>query len=80
MLGGFESVSGKATHWPSLVRNTKLFIAFGGLAMPNSQVETRASPRKPAIRSTRAQQTSCTTSSASWREPVMRQAMRCIRS
>ena len=40
VLGGFESVSGKATHWPSLVRNTKLFIAFGGLALKNGQISS----------------------------------------
>jgi biotin/methionine sulfoxide reductase len=38
VLGSFESVSGKVTHWPSIVRHTKLFVAFGGMALKNGQI------------------------------------------
>ena len=38
LVGSFESVSGKVTSWRSVVRHTKLFVAFGGLNLKNAQV------------------------------------------
>src|SRR4051812_22804224 len=38
VLGTYESVDGKVTDWPNLVKHTKLFVAFGGLALKNGQV------------------------------------------
>ncbi|RAI42306.1 molybdopterin-dependent oxidoreductase [Rhodoplanes roseus] len=38
ILGSFQAVTGRATDWPSVIDNTKLMIAFGGLALKNSQV------------------------------------------
>jgi biotin/methionine sulfoxide reductase len=38
VLGSYESVDGKVTDWPNLVRHTRLFVAFGGMALKNGQV------------------------------------------
>jgi biotin/methionine sulfoxide reductase len=38
VIGTFEPVTGRATDWTSIVANTKLFVAFGGLALKNGQV------------------------------------------
>jgi len=38
VIGTFDPVAGKVTHWPSIVRHTRLFVAFGGLALKNGQV------------------------------------------
>ena len=38
LVGSFDSVTGKVTSWRSVVRNTKLFVAFGGLNLKNAQV------------------------------------------
>ncbi|MBK5960537.1 aspartyl/glutamyl-tRNA(Asn/Gln) amidotransferase subunit C [Rhodoplanes elegans] len=38
ILGTFQPVTGRATDWPSVISNAKLMIAFGGLALKNSQV------------------------------------------
>ncbi|CAL8981290.1 Dimethyl sulfoxide/trimethylamine N-oxide reductase [Rhodoplanes serenus] len=38
VLGTFQPVTGRATDWPSVVADTRLLIAFGGLAPKNSQV------------------------------------------
>ncbi len=38
VVGSYESVDGKVTDWPNLVKHTRLFIAFGGLALKNGQV------------------------------------------
>jgi biotin/methionine sulfoxide reductase len=38
VLGSYESADGKVTDWPNLIRHTKLFIAFGGMALKNGQV------------------------------------------
>jgi biotin/methionine sulfoxide reductase len=40
VIGTFEPVSGKVTHWTSIVQHTKLFVAFGGLALKNGQVSS----------------------------------------
>ncbi len=38
VIGTFAPVTGKATDWPVLIENTKLIVAFGGLALKNGQV------------------------------------------
>ena len=38
VIGTFAPVTGKVTDWPSVIEHTKLFIAFGGLALKNGQV------------------------------------------
>ncbi|NVO15667.1 MAG: molybdopterin-dependent oxidoreductase [Rhodoplanes sp.] len=38
VLGTFQPVTGRATDWNSVIANTRLMIAFGGLALKNSQV------------------------------------------
>src|SRR5262249_8034120 len=38
VIGTFQPVGGKVTDWSSVVKHTKLMIAFGGLATKNSQV------------------------------------------
>jgi biotin/methionine sulfoxide reductase len=37
VVGTFEPVN-RVTSWPNIIRNTKLFVAFGGLAFKNGQV------------------------------------------
>ncbi len=38
VLGSLGPVTGRVTDWPSVIKHTKLIIAFGGLAVKNSQV------------------------------------------
>jgi biotin/methionine sulfoxide reductase len=38
IVGSYESVSGKSTHWSSLVEHTDVFFALGGFALKNAQV------------------------------------------
>jgi biotin/methionine sulfoxide reductase len=38
VIGTFEPVTGRVTDWSSIVNNTRLIIAFGGLALKNGQV------------------------------------------
>jgi biotin/methionine sulfoxide reductase len=38
VIGTFEPVTGGVTDWVSVINNTRLFVAFGGLALKNSQV------------------------------------------
>ena len=38
IIGTYAPVSGTATDWPSIVKHTRLVLAFGGLALKNSQV------------------------------------------
>ncbi len=38
ILGSLGPVTGRVTDWPSVIKHTKLMIAFGGLALKNSQV------------------------------------------
>ncbi len=40
VIGTYDPVAGKVTHWSSVVQNTKLFVAFGGLALKNGQVSS----------------------------------------
>ncbi|MGN6463732.1 MAG: molybdopterin-dependent oxidoreductase [Pseudolabrys sp.] len=40
VIGTYQPVAGRVTDWPSIVKNTKLMIAFGGLAMKNGQVSS----------------------------------------
>jgi biotin/methionine sulfoxide reductase len=40
VLGTYAPVDGRVTHWPSIVRHTNLFVAFGGLAVKNGQVSS----------------------------------------
>jgi len=38
VIGSYAPVTGKVTDWASVVKHTKLMIAFGGLALKNAQV------------------------------------------
>ena len=38
IIGTYAPVSGKVTEWRSVIKHTKLFVAFGGLALKNAQV------------------------------------------
>lgn len=38
VVGSFESVSGKGTHWSSMASHTDVFFALGGFALKNAQV------------------------------------------
>ncbi len=38
VIGTFAPVAGRVTHWPSIVAHTRLFVAFGGLALKNGQI------------------------------------------
>ena len=38
VIGTFAPVTGRVTDWASIVANTKLLVAFGGLAIKNGQV------------------------------------------
>lgn len=38
VIGTYAPVTGRVTDWPSIARNTKTFVAFGGLALKNGQV------------------------------------------
>ena len=38
VIGTHEPVSGRVTEWNSVIGHTRLFIAFGGLALKNGQV------------------------------------------
>src|SRR5262249_16979242 len=38
VIGTFSPVTGKVTDWPSVIKNTKLIVAFGGLALKNGQI------------------------------------------
>ena len=38
IIGTFSPVTGKVTDWPSVIKHTKLIIAFGGVALKNSAV------------------------------------------
>lgn len=40
VIGTHDPVAGKVTHWSSVVQNTRLFVAFGGLALKNGQVSS----------------------------------------
>jgi len=38
VIGTFQPVTGRVTDWSSVVKHTKLIVAFGGLALKNAQV------------------------------------------
>ncbi|MGE0036656.1 MAG: molybdopterin-dependent oxidoreductase [Xanthobacteraceae bacterium] len=38
IIGSLGPVTGKVTDWPSIIKHTKLMIAFGGMAVKNAQV------------------------------------------
>lgn len=38
VIGTYQPVTGRVTDWSSIVKHTKLFVAFGGLALKNAQV------------------------------------------
>jgi biotin/methionine sulfoxide reductase len=38
VIGTFEPVTGGVTDWSSIVNNTRLIVAFGGLALKNGQI------------------------------------------
>ena len=38
VIGTYQPVLGRVTDWPNIVENTRLFVAFGGLATKNAQV------------------------------------------
>jgi biotin/methionine sulfoxide reductase len=38
VIGTFQPVTGRVTDWASVVKNTRLMIAFGGLPLKNGQV------------------------------------------
>jgi len=40
VIGTFQPVVGHVTDWPSIVKHTRLIIAFGGLAVKNGQVSS----------------------------------------
>jgi len=40
IIGTYEPVDGKVTHWTDIVKHTKLLVAFGGLAVKNGQVNS----------------------------------------
>ncbi|MDP6787259.1 MAG: molybdopterin guanine dinucleotide-containing S/N-oxide reductase [Rhodospirillales bacterium] len=40
IVGGFQSASGPITSWSSIVDNTRLFVAFGGISLKNGQVNS----------------------------------------
>jgi len=40
VIGTYQPVAGRVTDWPSIVKHTKLVIAFGGLALKNGQVSS----------------------------------------
>ena len=66
VIGTFQPVTGRVTDWSSVVKHTRLMIAFGGLATKNGQVTSGgagaahagdrgcAGPRTPASSSCRS--------------------------
>ena len=40
VIGTYQPVAGRVTDWPSVVKNTKVIIAFGGLALKNGQISS----------------------------------------
>ena len=38
VIGTFQPVTGRVTDWSSVVKHTRLMVAFGGLALKNAQV------------------------------------------
>lgn len=40
VVGSHETLTGRVTAWPSIIADTQLFVAFGGLALRNAQVSS----------------------------------------
>lgn len=40
VIGTYQPVAGRVTDWESVVKHTKLIVAFGGLALKNGQVSS----------------------------------------
>jgi biotin/methionine sulfoxide reductase len=40
VLGGFREFLATATSWPSIIENTELFVAFGGVPLKNGQINS----------------------------------------
>jgi biotin/methionine sulfoxide reductase len=40
VIGTYAPLTGRVTSWPSIVANTEVFVAFGGLALKNGQVSS----------------------------------------
>jgi len=40
VIGTYQPVAGRVTDWTSIVRHTKLVVAFGGLALKNGQISS----------------------------------------
>lgn len=40
VIGTYNPLTGRVTSWPSIIENTQVFVAFGGLALKNGQVSS----------------------------------------
>lgn len=40
VIGTYAPLTGRVTAWPSILRHTEVFVAFGGLALKNGQVSS----------------------------------------
>jgi len=40
VIGTYRPLTGRVTAWPSIIANTEIFVAFGGLALKNGQVSS----------------------------------------
>lgn len=40
VIGTYTPLTGRLTSWPSIIENTEVFVAFGGLALKNGQVSS----------------------------------------
>lgn len=40
IIGTYNPLTGRVTHWPSIIKHTDVFVAFGGLATKNGQVSS----------------------------------------
>ena len=47
VIGTYEPVGDKVTHWTNIIGHTKLFVAFGGLAVKNGQVSSGGAGEHP---------------------------------
>jgi len=45
VIGTHQSLTGLVTDWPSIIRHTDLFVAFGGLALKNGQITSGGAGR-----------------------------------
>ena len=52
VIGTYMPLTGKVTDWPSVIKHCEIFVAFGGLALKNSQVTSGGAGEhtlKPAL-------------------------------